>query len=92
MLKVPNYGIILMLIVNLLPLERISGLKSKQMQLIYIVMYNLIYCQMENHQCSITQYGFRGIGAPNIKEMYELSAPDSANCSPGLAKCAPSHK
>ena len=40
----------------------------------------------------VIQYGFRGIGAPHIKVMYELSAPDPAKCAPGLAKCAPSHK
>ena len=47
----------------------------------------------------IPQSGFRGIGAPHFKLMYELSAPDPAKCAPGLAKCvpglakcAPSHK
>ena len=37
----------------------------------------------------IPQSGFRGIGSPHFKLMYELSDPDPAKCAPGLAKCAP---
>ena len=70
--------------------------KSYTKKKVYICVstYNYMFIFMYECVCVYVwvQYGFRGIGAPHIKVMYELSAPDPAKCAPGLAKCAPSHK
>ena len=59
---------------------------------IYAYVYVGIWSRIKGDYEYLTQSGFRGIGTPHFKFMYELSAPDPAKCAPSLTKCAPSHR